>query len=272
MRENVEKTLRTSEEERKKNASSVRETEYLMDRLATESNQSSSKVEQYAKEKMKLEAQVRELQAELSRKQMTPVAPAKTSRRRSSSLTNINRVAVLERDMESLRASASSTQIEAETVKEKLSKAKTDLVRLENEKGAMEKRVKDMEASLRNAIEEKDELQREIEFYRNQNNSSREDDLMARLEHEESKVALLESQLAQMSRTRAMKGSVDRLTAQLKDEVSKREAAETREIELTGEREEALNELHELQRSFEVIQRQLSSKDNRIRELENQAR
>ena len=268
-RENVEKALRSSEEERKKECSSLRETQYLMDRLANDSNESASKVERILREKSKLEAQVLELQGELSRQQASPVPPTKTpSRRRSSSLSNINRLAILERDMESIKESASTSQLEAETAREKLTKATRDLVRVENEKSAMEKKVRNMEGLLRAAKEEKDELLREIEFHRSQDTSSRESDLLDRLEHEENKVALLESQLAQMSRAKDLKSSVDRIATQLRDEVAKREAAELREIELIEQREEAFNELQELQGTLNAFQAELRSREARIVELE----
>lgn len=265
--------MRTANAEREKEVESLRQTQYLMDRLASDSNDTNVKTEKLLKERSKLESQVRELQGELSRCQVVVMPPPKTPvRPRSSSLSNINKVVQLERNIEQMQASASASQLEANSAKEKLSKAKSDLLMVENEKAALEKRLRDMDSSLRRLTDDQDELQREIEFLRAQGSSSREQDLMDRLEHEEARASLLEKELAQMSRVRNMKSSVDRLTAQLQGEVSKREAAEFREIEITQEREEALNELHDLRQSMDDLRLSLEAKNSYIHDLEGRNR
>ncbi|EJD03538.1 uncharacterized protein FOMMEDRAFT_166919 [Fomitiporia mediterranea MF3/22] len=273
-RENVEQALRTANEEREKEAASVKETQYFLNQIASESSESRKERERLAAEKAKLDAQVRELQGELRRHEIAPPPPPKTpARPRASSLTHINKVVMLERDIEQIRASASSSEIDLKSTQEKLSKAQSDLIRIENEKAVLEKRLKDAEEKVKDARTDKSELQAELDFYREQCASgSREAELIARLEEEESKVTLLEQQLAQASRSSAMKRSIDQLQSQLDNEISRRQIAETREVMLVQEKEEALNELEDLKVSVREQDFFVQQRDTRIKELETRER
>ena len=268
-RENIENALRSADNEKRDQASSVREAQTLIDKLASESNNSRQQYEKLLSDKSKLESMVRELQGELRRHEIAPPPPPKTpSRPRASSLTNINRVATLERDVEEIRIAASASRVELDATKEKLTRIQGELVRVENEKAVLEKRLRDNNQKLKDALDDKDDMQRELDFYRTQNASAeREQELLERLEEEEKKVALLEKQLEQSSKSSDLKRTLERLKAQLNNEISRRESAETREIELVQQKEEALNELDELKGDMQEMKSELEAKDSLVKHL-----
>lgn len=268
-RENIENALRSADNEKKDQASSVREAQTLIDKLASESNNSRQQYEKLLSDKSKLESMVRELQGELRRHEIAPPPPPKTpSRPRASSLTNINRVATLERDVEEIRIAASASRVELDATKEKLTRIQGELVRVENEKAVLEKRLRDNNQKLKDALDDKDDMQRELDFYRTQNASAeREQELLERLEEEEKKVTLLEKQLEQSSKSSDLKRTLERLKAQLNNEISRRESAETREIELVQQKEEALNELDELKGDMQEMKSELEAKDSLVKHL-----
>lgn len=274
MRENVEEALRFAKEGRQREAESAREAQHYLNRAAVESNDYREQREKLAVEKAKLESQVRELQGELQRHQVAPPPPSKTpARPRASSLTNLNKVAMLERDLEQLRASASSSELDLRSTHEKLSRAQSDLVRSENEKAVLEKKLKEHEKKAKDILSEKEDLQAELEFYRDQAGlRTREDELLARLEEEEAKVALLEKQLTQASTSTHNRRAVDQLQTRLSNEISRREDLENREAQLVRDREEAFNEIDDLKRTSEQLEHAIAQKDLRISEYESQCR
>lgn len=270
-RENVENELRAAREDVRMQATSVRETEHLFNRLAQDANGTQQQQTKLLADKAKLEAQVRELQGELQRQQFAPPPPPKTPKRpRASSLTDL-KMTSLEQDLERVRASASTAELNLEATKDKLSRAQSELLRVENEKAAVEKRMFDKDQKLQDILEDKSDLEGELEYYRAQNGSGeREEQLLARLEEEEGKVALLEQQLAKLSQVKDLERNLTRLRDQLEDEQERREEAETREIDLVADREEALNELENARFSLEELTQAVQNKDDRINELERQ--
>ncbi|KAL5519338.1 hypothetical protein ACEPAH_1021 [Sanghuangporus vaninii] len=273
-RENVEEALRSAKKEREREAATAKEAQHYLNRAAVESNDYLEQREKLVAEKAKLEFQVRELQGELQRHQAAPPPPPRTpARPRASSLTNLNKVAMLERDIEQIRASASSSELDLTSTREKLSKVHTDLIRTENEKAALEKKLKEHEQKVKDILSEKEDLQAELDFYRERSGSqSHEDELIARLEEEEAKVALLEKQLTQASTSTHAKRAFDQLQARLNNEISRREDLEAREEQLVHDREEAFNEIDNLKRTVEEFERAISQKELRINEYETQCR
>ncbi|KAL5494874.1 hypothetical protein ACEPAI_336 [Sanghuangporus weigelae] len=273
-RENVEGALRSANEEREREAASAREAQHYLNRTAVESNDYREQREKLASEKAKLESQVRELQGELQRHQAAPPPPSKTpARPRASSLTNLNKMTILERDIEQIRASASSSELDLRSTREKLSRIQSDLIRTENEKATLEKKLKEHEQNVKDILSEKEDLQAEVDFYRERNGEqSHEDELIARLEEEEAKVALLEKQLAQASTSTHARRAFDQLQARLNNEISRREDLEARETQLVHDREEAFNEVDDLKRTVEELERAISQKELRISEYETQCR
>ena len=152
-----------------------------------------------------------------------------------------------------------------------MSKMQDDLVRVENEKLVLEKHLIDKDLLLRSALEEVEERKREMSYLDGMNGSAeREEQLLARLEEEEKKVELLTQELASASRsnTGELRRSVDRLQNQLRNESSRVRMLEEREIVLTQEREEALNDRDEALAQVEELTQTLKERDESIAALQ----
>ena len=259
----------SAREELRENATSAKDAEHEMDRIARSANANQQEQMKLTTEKSKLEAQVRELQAELRRQQFTsPPSMKSATRPRTSSLTNL-KVATLENDLQQIRASASSSQIELNSTRSKLAKMQTDLVRVENEKAVLEKRLVEKDQRLQEVIQEKEEMTSEVDYLREHNDSAeREQQLLARIEEEEAKVAILEKGLAQVQHSKDMQRSISKLKDLLDTETVKRRNVEAREVGLVQEKEEALNELANERTHVQQLNGMLQVKDLRIKELE----
>ena len=207
----------------------------------------------------------------IQRQQMMPPPPQKTpGRPRSSSLTHLNIVS-MERELETLRSTSKSYQAELESSRTRISKMQDDLVRVENEKLVLKKHLIDKDLLLRSALEEVEERKREMSYLDGMNGSAeREEQLLARLEEEEKKVELLTQELASASRsnTGELRRSVDRLQNQLRNESSRVRMLEEREIVLTQEREEALNDRDEALAQVEELTQTLKERDESIAALQ----
>ena len=121
------------------------------------------------------------------------------------------------------------------------------------------------------ALEEVEERKREMSYLDGMNGSAeREEQLLARLEEEEKKVELLTQELASASRsnTGELRRSVDRLQNQLRNESSRIRMLEEREIVLTQEREEALNDRDEALAQVEELTQTLKERDESIAALQ----
>ena len=272
-RENAENVLRAAREELRNQAVSARDAEHLLNRLVQDANGMQQQQAKLMADKAKLESRVRELQGELQRRQSTPPPPLKPLRRpRAPSLTD-PKVASMEQDLAQLRASASTTEMQLESTKERLSLTQNELVRAENEKAVMEKRLVEKDRKMRDILEEKSDLEQELEFHRGQNGAAEwEEELLVRLEDEENKVALLEQQLAKLSSTKDLDRTPAKLRDQLRDEISIREAVEIQEVDLVAAREEAFNDLEGARVSVEELTQAVRDKDNCIQELERRRR
>ena len=105
-------------------------------------------------------------------------------------------------------------------------------------------------------IKEKDD---ELAYLRAQSGSAeREEQLLARLEEEEAKVALLEKHVRESSRSQDLSRSLESLKGQLSREISRREELENREIDLVREKEEAIDRLEEVKMSMREQEAKLS--------------
>ena len=138
----------------------------------------------------------------------------------------------------------------------------------------MEKRLVEKDRKMRDILEEKSDLEQELEFHRGQNSAAEwEEELpVVRLDDEENKVALLEQQLAKLSSTKDLDRTLAKLRDQLRDEISIREAVEIQEVDLVAAREEASNDLEGARVSVEELTQAVRDKDHRIQELERRKR
>lgn len=268
-RENTEKTLREARAELQEKAASVKESEHFLAQLSHTATTSQTEHTKLLNEKARLEEKVKELIFQIRRLELSPPSSSKPiARPRSSSLTNL-KLATLEQDLEHIRATASASQSELDLTKAKLSKAQEALLRVENEKLVLERKMQENDRQLRDSIDERKDLEREVAFLREHNGSEeRENELLTRLEEEEQKVALLEAELFKLSQSKEMKRSLENMRAQLHQEVAKRQAIEQRESDLVQEKEEALDELFEIRENMQELKETLELRNLRIQDLE----
>ncbi len=257
-RENKEKALRDMEAELKRQATSNKESLLVIERSSRDNNRSLAEHTKAIQDKVKLENQVRELQGELRIRSQSVFQPVKPSRRpRSSSLTNL-KLTSLETDLAQATSSSSESRAELERTKEKLSKAQYDLVRMENEKCALEKKVAEKDRMLKDAAEEIALRDEELIFLRRETgNADREADLIARIEEEEVKYQLLEQQLAQRSRAVVPKHSFDEL--------------QERMIDLATEKEIAQTDLHDAAIKLHQFDEELKGANAKLKEVEKES-
>ncbi|KAJ7103250.1 hypothetical protein B0H15DRAFT_767432, partial [Mycena belliarum] len=221
------------------------------------------------KEKGTLEARVRELEGNL--RQLSPLAPTvatparqRAARRRSSSLSD-TRLVGLEQDVKDARASLAQKETELRAATTKLAQVQTDLLKLENDKLASEKRVQIEIRDLRLALQEKNE---DLEYIKEQQgDGGREDELLKRIDEDEAKIATLESILGQASETQSLKERLRRQEQQLVAESERIAELEGRHIELVREKEEALDEVEAAQEQISQLSETLRQKETVIEGL-----
>lgn len=245
------------EGELKRQATANKESQLLIDKLSRDNNGSLAEQTKAIQDKVKLENQVRELQGELRIKSQSPPQPSKPSRRpRSSSLTNF-KVASLENDLAQAASSSSQSRAELDRTKEKLSKAQYDLVRLENEKCALEKKLAEKDRVLKETAGEIALRDEELTFLRKEaGNADREAELIARIEEEEVRCQLLERQLAQTSRAVVPRRTFDELQEQM--------------VDLTAEKEMAQTELHDVSMRLRQCDEELKGASVKVKEAEKE--
>ncbi|KAJ7631236.1 hypothetical protein FB45DRAFT_794147 [Roridomyces roridus] len=187
------------------------------------------------KEKNTLEARVRELQLLSSSPTPTVATPARRHRPRSSSVSD-TRVGTLEQELKDARASLAQKESASSA---KVAQVQDDLVRVENEKTALEKRL---QAEIRDLKAELQEKNDDLEYFKEQQgDGGREEELLKRIDEDEAKMAALDA--AMKSETKSLKDQLRRAETQLLVESERISDMEGRNIELVQEKEEVLDEL-----------------------------
>lgn len=212
-KQNTETTMTLAQKAAKESEMSTRELEATLDSVSRESNLRQERCQLMEREKAKLEERVREMQILLSQPASSNAPSRKPSHRpRSSSLSNF-RISTLETDMNETRAALEQREKEKEILSKKLAAAQSEANRLSNEKAALEKkstiRIHELEESL---AEREDELA----YWRESGaGQGREEELMARIEEDEAKLASLQAELQDESqRCRKLNQQHTRLKAE----------------------------------------------------------
>ncbi|KAJ7070792.1 hypothetical protein C8F01DRAFT_396916 [Mycena amicta] len=219
----------------------MRGLESNLESLSHTSNSTNARTLKLEKEKSILENRIRELEANL--RQLSSPAPTATparsrapSRRRSSSVSD-TRVITLEQDLKDTRASLAQKDADLRAASTKLAQTQTDLVRIENEKVVADKRLQAQIHDLQAALQEKEE---ELVYFQDQQGGSREEELLQRIDEDETKIAALERLLSEAPQTQVQ---VQRMEQQLLEASERIVDMEGRNIELVREKEEALDEI-----------------------------
>jgi myosin protein heavy chain len=248
----------------------TRELEATLESLSHKSDTFNARGTKLEKEKITLEARVRELEGnlrQLSSPAPTAATPARqrvAARRRSSSVSD-TKIITLEQDLKDTRASLAQRETELRGATAKLAQAQTDLVKVENEKLATDKRLHAEIRDLRAALQEKNE---DLEYMQGQQGGDgREEELLKRIEEDEAKIAALEKLLVDTPETQALKEQLRRLDQKLLIESERVLETEGRHIELVREKEEALDEVEEAQAQIAKLSEALRRKEAVIENL-----
>ncbi|RDB28366.1 hypothetical protein Hypma_015870 [Hypsizygus marmoreus] len=259
--QNVGQTLVAAQQKIKEKELEARDLQANLESLSHTSDDHSARSSKLEREKATLEARVRELQANIQQITCPPTTPS--HRARSSSSSNL-RISSLEQQLEQVRASLSQKDADLLVASQKALQAQAESVKIGNEKVAMEKRTSREIAELQEALEEKEE---ELLYLRGQqNDGTREQALLERIEEDEAKIAALEKLLGDMQDTRGMRERLSEAEERLKQERERAVATEERQVELIREREDAFDDLEHAREELRALKETLSQKEAQIRE------
>jgi len=172
----------------------ARDLQANLESLSRTSDERYSRSAKLEREKATLEARVGELEAHVRQLSLPPSVPDQrnASRRRSSSLSSC-RTTMLERELNEVRLSLSRKENDLCVATESLSWAQDNLMRIGNEKLALEKKVTRESTELKALLEQTED---ELQYWKGQHdNGSREEELLQRIEEDEAKITTLEKLL-----------------------------------------------------------------------------
>lgn len=200
-------------------------------------------------------------------------AKSRAGRPRSSDFSDV-RIKNLERELNEARSLSTTHESDLQAAKEKCGRMQTDLIRAENEKSALERKMLEEVSTLKERLAEKEE---ETEQLRAQQGDGglgreREEELIQRIEEEEAKVLAMEKLVQKSGNMKTMQDALQRAEKKLALEMVKTKAGEERASELVREKEEALDLLDCTRVQVENLTRALQEKDFRIDFLDSQER
>jgi DNA repair exonuclease SbcCD ATPase subunit len=262
--ENLQATLDIANQKLKDRELAVREFETTLEGLSRRSNDERSLTAKLEREKSVAESRIRELEASLRQataSAQTSSIPVRTqgraARPRSSSV-----YPGIHQELNDSRALLAKKEAELRSVNEKLSRVQTQLNKAENEKAATEKRMSTELRQIQASLEEK---QDEIDDLKAQQAgdgggvAEREDALLKRIDEDCCAIATLEEALKKSQR-------------KLQIEAAKLAEAETRQVELVREKEEALDELEGAEIRIEELSRLVNDYESHTVALTTNAR
>lgn len=249
----------------------TRDLQATLEAISHTSDEHKARGDRLEREKSMLDARVKELESGLREApQRLPTATPNQrgiSRPRSSSLSNF-RLTTLEQDLIEARASLATKDTELGTVHQKLSQAQNDLIAVENEKLAMERKFKAEVGELQAFLEEKEE---EMVYLREQQgDTGREEDLLKRIDEDDAKIEALEMMLIGVEDSKQLKEKLQRIEGQVFRERKYIAELEDRQIEIVREKEEALDELEEARCNIVDLEQRLKDRDSRDRAINEQ--
>jgi len=215
------------------------------------------------KEKKILEARVRELDSEVRQLSVpTSVIRKKAGRARSSSVSMVNvKNTAMEQELGDIRVSLAAKESDLHSANEKLGRAQAELLQIQNERIASERKMTRQLSQLEASLEEKEDELENMRAQHGDGGREREEELMKRVEEDEAKIMALEMLVGENHKLASVKDALARAEKQLKVESKK---AEERCVELVREKEEALDKLEEAKRGIqerETCIRALSTKE-----------
>ncbi|KAL7285505.1 hypothetical protein ACG7TL_000606 [Trametes sanguinea] len=279
-RQNAEVALNTAHRKLKDSEKVAAELQSTIESLSSHANSTSAGqsklVEDYAALQTRVRALERELQSKAHAEELAlrqSQSASARQRRRSSSESSF-RLPALEKEVADLRATSSRQAEELHKANEQLTRARDSLVQLQNEKTAMEKRLRSELEEVRSTLDDREEDLRHLRDSRGgEDMAAREAELLERLEEEEKRVAVLEGELARSSGSRKrdlsmLQDELERTTKLLEDANNKAAEAEERLAEMVREKEGALNERDRMEQEYGRLMDRLGAADGRASDLE----
>ncbi|KAK2461425.1 hypothetical protein APHAL10511_005888 [Amanita phalloides] len=259
---NLEMALTATREATKAKDLEVKELQSLLDTASRASDQHGVRTAKLEREKATLEARVHELEAEVQKQApLNATVHQRAASQPRPSSTPEDRIRILEKELEEAHATLSKMEITLRSNSQKLSQTQGDLIRIDNEKAAMGKRMSSQISDLIASLEEKEA---ELQIVKTQvGDASREDELIKRIEEDEAKIAALEISLRDAQDSSHLKSQTRRLAEQAKKVTERDERC----IELVREKEDVLDQLadagQEIQRLTGIIAEQSNSSTSR---------
>ncbi|KAI9444747.1 hypothetical protein H4582DRAFT_842831 [Lactarius indigo] len=271
MRQNMDLTARSAAEKGKQEEVARRELQQTLESISSRETASKTTILNLRNEKAALERRMRELEVNLQQV-ISAATPKRKGRARSSSLSDI-RITTLERDLGESRASVLNLQAELEKAQEKLRRNEEDLVRVENERTVLERRMADEMKNMEERLDNKDE-----EIVRLSGGEDlglaqeREEELIRRVEEEEAKVQALERLLSETRDLKAMEGALQRAEKRVAAEISKVKGLEEKNAGLNKDMRQVRDALKESHAHAQNLKTALGDRDSLVDSLRVQER
>ncbi|KAH9065689.1 hypothetical protein EDB87DRAFT_1592501 [Lactarius vividus] len=271
MRQNMDLTARSTAEKGKQEEVARRELQQALESISSRETASNTTISNLRSEKVALERRVRELEVNLQQV-ISAATPKRKGRARSSSLSDI-RITTLERDLGESRASVLNLQAELGRAQEKLRRNEEDLVRVENERTVLERRMADGMKNMEERLASKDE-----EIVRLSGGEDlglaqeREEELIRRVEEEEAKVQALELLLSETRDLKAMESALQRAEKRVATEISRVKGLEEKNAGLNKDMRQVRDALEESHAHTQSLETALGDSDSLVRSLRVQER
>jgi chromosome segregation ATPase len=247
----------------------TRSLENHLDAISRQSDEYNAQTRALQQEKDSLKQRVQELEREREASNETQsFAPRRKSgiptRNRSSSVSNAATIGAgtLESELNGVKLALQQKMAEAQEKDHKLSSMQSQLILLGNEKVALEKRSSSQLSDLQSKV---DDLQEEVEFLRaTQDDGSREEELLKRIEEDDAKIEALEMLIRNSSDTKKVEAELRAARDQLKEEAQKLDDCEFRNIELINEKEEIQEEFDMTQKEVTLLKALIEDREMQI--------
>ncbi|KZT30973.1 hypothetical protein NEOLEDRAFT_1083593 [Neolentinus lepideus HHB14362 ss-1] len=258
-RQNAEISIISAQDKINLREKEAKELQAIIDALSNGADNSRVLLLQLQEQKTRLENQVKELQADIRERSITP-APQRRARR-TSSLSN-TRQDFLECELNELRTTYTKTEAELHTTKDELQRVQINLCNAENERLVVEKRLKARISELEDALEQQKEEVLSLKACTSDDSAAqREEDLVYRIEREESTVKTLNEMVDTLeSEKRSLRKKADAEAARAAD-------LESRNVELETEKEQALNSLDEFRTELKETRENCVAHERHIQNL-----
>ncbi|KAI0720081.1 hypothetical protein C8T65DRAFT_568380 [Cerioporus squamosus] len=281
-RANAEVALTTTERKLKESEQETLELQSTLHTLSARADSTSAGRSKLEQDNANLLTRIRALERELQNKTQSEEATLRQSqssasaRHRRQPSEVFSRVPILEKELAELRATSSQQASELQRTMEQLASTRNELVQVQNEKIASERRLQRQLAETQATLDDREEDLRMLKDARGgEDTAARESGLMERLEEEEKRIAALEDELARSSNSRRrdlsmLQDELARTTQLLEDARTQATTAEDRLSTFAEEREAALRDRQRLEQEQEHLSQHLQEAEAKISALEYQ--